>query len=200
MAGDRLKTAPIQCEMQAIKFKFVTGGNRGNRVFRIVFSVISFSSCSSGSSSLAEQCPARLRLRPVNARARRGEEHAAVLAPRQVRRQLRENNAPQERAVRAAYPYPARSGAEHVPLEIDLEAVGYPRVIRSHVQQDAAVRQGSIRAHIESPDVLALRVVDVQLGFIRREREAVRQHEVIRDELHSAVGSQAVYPLQWLIL
>src|SRR5712691_6277355 len=52
---------------------------------------------------LDQQCATRLGLQPVDAGARGAEEDAPILAPGQVRRQLRQDNAPQQLPVRAAH-------------------------------------------------------------------------------------------------
>src|SRR5215831_5138994 len=86
--------------------------------------------------ALAQQRAARLGWQPVDAGARGEEEDAPILAPGQVRGQLRQDNASQPFAIWAAHPHAARSGAEYVVVQVDLEAVGHAWVLRRHVQED----------------------------------------------------------------
>src|SRR5712691_8693124 len=103
---------------------------------------------------LDQQRAARLGLQPVDAGARGEEQDAPILAPGQVRWQLRQDNAPQQFPIRAAHPYTAWPGAEHVAVPVHFEAVGHARVVRRHVQQDTAIAQRAIRTHIQRPDML----------------------------------------------
>src|SRR5918994_6214854 len=79
---------------------------------------------------LAQQCAACFGGHPVDAGACGEEEDAPILAPGQIRWQLRQDNASQPFAIWAAHPHAARSGAEHVTVQVDLEAVRHARVLR----------------------------------------------------------------------
>src|SRR5438309_11310799 len=57
--------------------------------------------------------------------ARREEEDAPIFAPGEIRGQLGQQNAPQDLAGGTTHPHTTRPGAEHVALEVDLEAVGH---------------------------------------------------------------------------
>src|SRR4029453_7823857 len=111
---------------------------------------------------LVEQCATRLRLQPVDTGAGGEEEDAPILAPGQFRRQLRQDNAPQQFPIGAAHPHTARPGTEHVAAHVYLEAVGDTGVVRRHVQQDTAVAQRAIRMYVKRPDMLMGRIIDVQ--------------------------------------
>src|SRR5262245_3346183 len=111
---------------------------------------------------LVKQCATRLRLQPVDAGARGEEEDAPILAPGQVRGQLRQDNAPQQLPIGAAHPDTTRPGTEHVAAHVYLEAVGHTGVVRRHVQQDTAVAQRAIRTYVKRPDMLVGRIIDVQ--------------------------------------
>src|SRR5215510_15030189 len=83
---------------------------------------------------LAQQRAARHSWQAIDAGTRGEEENAPILTPSQIRRQLRQQNAPQPFAIWAAYPHTARSRAEHVAMQVDLEAVRHAWVRRCHVQ------------------------------------------------------------------
>src|SRR5262245_60146416 len=79
---------------------------------------------------LVEQYATRLCLQPIDAGARGEEEDAPILAPGQVRRQLRQDNAPQQLSIGTAHPHTTRPGTEHVAAHVYLEAVGYTGIVR----------------------------------------------------------------------
>ena len=77
---------------------------------------------------LDQQCAARLSLQPVNTGAGGKEENTPILTPGQVRRQLRQDNTPQQFPIGAAHPRTAWPGTEHIAVHVHLEAVWYARV------------------------------------------------------------------------
>src|SRR5262245_33643559 len=102
---------------------------------------------------LVEQCASRLCLQPVDAGACGEEEDAHIRAPGQVRRQLRQDNAPQQFPIGAAHPHTAWPGAKHVAVHVHLETIRHARIIRGHVQQDTTVGQCAIRTHVKRSDM-----------------------------------------------
>src|SRR5262249_8654789 len=128
---------------------------------------------------LGQQCAACLGLQPVDTGACGEEEDAPILAPGQIRRQLRQDNAPQQFSIGAAHPHTAWPSTEHIAVHVHLETIGHARIIRRHIQQDTTIGQRTIRTHVKGPDMLVGRIVDVQDRFVRGEGQAIRQRKVI---------------------
>ena len=84
-------------------------------------------------------------------------------------------------------------------MQVHLEAVGQARVFRGHVQQDPAVGQRAIRTHIKGPDMLVGRIVDVQDRLVGREGQAVRQGEVVHQQVEGPVRCDTVHAIARLL-
>ena len=61
------------------------------------------------------------------------------------------------------------------------------------VGENATVLQGAIGGNIERPDVLVVRVVDVQNGLVRREGQTIWLLEVGDEQLNLSLGIHPVY-------
>src|SRR6266446_1545418 len=85
-------------------------------------------------------------------------------------------------------PKPARSAAIDVPLDIDLHAVGNTGLGAPQINKDAVglFREGAVGHQVESPDVSAARIIDVEHRFIGRKSEAVRHDKVADQQAHGA--------------
>src|SRR4029450_7257983 len=143
---------------------------------------------------------ARSCLYPIHARARGNKQCAAVFSPGQVGRQLGENDAPEQGPVGPGHPYTSRPRAKYVALKVDLHPVWNAGFVGSHVEQEPAFLQCAVRAHVKRADLFAVRVVDIENRFIRRECQPVRQREVIRDQLQLTTRRQAIDTIARLFL
>src|SRR6266581_5418058 len=103
---------------------------------------------------LAQERAARRGGQPIDTGACREEEDTPILAPRQVRGQLRQQNTPQQFPRSAAHPHAAGPGTEDVAALVHLEAIRHARLLRRHIYEDPAVRQGAIGLYVKRPEVL----------------------------------------------
>src|SRR2546422_9856 len=88
------------------------------------------------------------------------------------------------------------SAAVDVAFDIYLHAVGDAGFVAPELGEDPIrlLRERAVGQQVECPDVSAPSVVDVEHRFIRREGEAVGQHEVGNEQAHRAqIGRDAVH-------
>src|SRR6202040_997100 len=93
-------------------------------------------------------------------------------------------------------PKPARSTAIDIPFDIDLHAVGNPRLAAAQINKDpvSLFREGAVGEQVECSDMSAARIIDVEHRFIGRKREAVGQDKVADQQAYrSEIGSDAIH-------
>ena len=85
-------------------------------------------------------------------------------------------------------PKPARSAAIDIPFDIDLHAVGNPRLAAAQINEDAVglFREGAVGHQVERPNMSAARIIDVEHQFIGRKRKAVGQDKVADQQAYRA--------------
>src|SRR5262249_24961769 len=64
----------------------------------------------------------------------------------------------------------------------------------------APARERAVRSYVERPDVLVRGVVDVEHRLVGREGQAVRQREVVDEQVEAPVGRDPVHPLKRQLL
>src|SRR5216683_2694052 len=141
---------------------------------------------------LAEQRAARRRGQSVDTGARREEEDTAILAPGQIRGQLRQEKTAEQCPSGAAHPHAAWPGTKDVAALVHLETIRHARVVRRHLQEDAAVGQGAIGTDIKGPQVLVGGIIDVEHSLVRGKGQAIGQREVVHEQGEGPVWCQSI--------
>src|SRR5580693_5300717 len=92
-------------------------------------------------------------------------------------------------------PDPAGPAAIDISFDIDLHAVGDAGLAAAQIGKDpvGVLGERAVGQQLESTDMTAPRVVDVEHRLIRREGQAVGQYKIVDQEAHTAeVGGDAV--------
>src|SRR5580692_3984157 len=75
-----------------------------------------------------------------------------------------------------------------IALDIDLHAVGNPRLATAQINKDtiSLFRESAVGHQVECPDMSAARIIDVEHRFIGRKGEAVGQDKVADQQAYRA--------------